>query len=296
MPVHPPDSRLRCFQRGGDQSGAANSNLPNSKPGATVQPTSVQSPVLSAACQACVRHHGLRHFAGGQIWADPDRYAGHRHRRCAASARGLRNNARSPPRRCGANASVRRAPAGNQSRWRIRVRSASDVEIAKRLAIMAAFRMRDEPKLRDDVGGGRRCFHQDLFLRSRNSPNTSAALAPFIRRLAATDGSSARRKTLACFSLPSCHRKGRLARGAQTRHLLGARLQRGIVRFDRQRELDVGSGIFMAAIKPEVVRQRAQLQQQIPHHEDSCLQTPARSRSRTACRRRTAPFHCRTRS
>src|SRR5260370_7356723 len=45
--------------------------------------------------------------------------------------------------------------------------------------------------------------HQDLFLRSRNSPNTSEALLPFIRTLAATDGSSARRNTLAFFSSPS---------------------------------------------------------------------------------------------
>src|SRR3954454_9575421 len=44
---------------------------------------------------------------------------------------------------------------------------------------------------------------QDLFLRSRNSPSTSAALLPFMRTLAATDGSSARTKTLAFFSSPS---------------------------------------------------------------------------------------------
>src|ERR1700692_4726880 len=65
-------------------------------------------------------------------------------------------------------------------------------------------RLQFEP--RDDVGGGRHLAHQDcqdLFLRSRNSPNTSAALLPFIRTLAATDGSSARRNTLAFFSSPS---------------------------------------------------------------------------------------------
>src|SRR5882757_5114858 len=55
----------------------------------------------------------------------------------------------------------------------------------------------------DDVGGGRRLLHQDLFLRSRNSPNTSTALRPFIRTPAATEGSSARRNTLAFFSPPS---------------------------------------------------------------------------------------------
>src|SRR4029077_4075564 len=74
--------------------------------------------------------------------------------------------------------------------------------VAKRLAIMPALRMRLQFKPRDDVGRLRR-EHQDLFLRSRNSPNTSAALAPFMWSLAATDGSSARRNTLAFFSSPS---------------------------------------------------------------------------------------------
>src|SRR5450755_868776 len=78
-----------------------------------------------------------------------------------------------------------------------------DARVAKGLAIMAAFRMRLQFKPRDDVGGGRQLAHQDLFLRSRNSPNTSAALAPFSRTLAATDGSSARRNTFARFSSPS---------------------------------------------------------------------------------------------
>src|SRR4029078_3881826 len=80
--------------------------------------------------------------------------------------------------------------------------------IAKRLAIIAAFRMRLQFEPRDDLGSaclGRICRqrHQDLFLRSRNSPNTSAALAPFMWSFAATDGSSARRNTLAFFSSPS---------------------------------------------------------------------------------------------
>src|SRR5437899_1426619 len=75
--------------------------------------------------------------------------------------------------------------------------------VAKRFAIMAAFRMRLEVQPRDDIGGVVRQRHQDLFLRSRNSPNTSAALAPFMCSFAATDGSSARRNTLAFFSSPS---------------------------------------------------------------------------------------------
>ncbi len=37
----------------GLQPLGANSNVAKSKPGATVQPTSVQSPVVEAACQAC---------------------------------------------------------------------------------------------------------------------------------------------------------------------------------------------------------------------------------------------------
>src|SRR5215207_2365643 len=67
---------------------------------------------------------------------------------------------------------------------------------------MPAFRMRLQVEPRDDVGGFFRQRHQDLFLRSRSSPNTAAALAPFMCSLAATDGSSARRKTLVFFSSP----------------------------------------------------------------------------------------------
>src|SRR6185437_7876107 len=75
------------------------------------------------------------------------------------------------------------------------------VRVAKRLAVVAAFGMRLELEPRDDVRG--RAAHQDLFLRSRNSPKISAAPAPFIRTLAATEGSSARRNTFAFFSSPS---------------------------------------------------------------------------------------------
>src|SRR5216684_4157331 len=78
-----------------------------------------------------------------------------------------------------------------------------DARIAKGFAIMPTLRVQLQLKPRNDVGGGRGPDHQDLFLRSRNSPNTSAALLSFIRTLAATDGSSARRNTLAFFSSPS---------------------------------------------------------------------------------------------
>ena len=68
---------------------------------------------------------------------------------------------------------------------------------------MPAFGMRLQVEPRDDLGGFFRQRHQDLFLRSRSSPNTSTALAPFMCSFAATDGSSARRKTLVFFSSPS---------------------------------------------------------------------------------------------
>src|SRR3982751_1241978 len=63
--------------------------------------------------------------------------------------------------------------------------------------------MRLQLEPRDDIGGRGTRFHQDLFLRSRNSAKTSAALLSFIRTLAATDGSSARKNTFAFFSSPS---------------------------------------------------------------------------------------------
>ena len=89
---------------------------------------------------------------------------------CSVSAR-PRNNARSPRHRCDASASARRAPAGNRSRSIANARRRPRC-IAKRLAIMPAFRMRLQFEPRDDVGGLLRQRHQDLFLRSRISPNT----------------------------------------------------------------------------------------------------------------------------
>src|SRR5205085_338228 len=74
-------------------------------------------------------------------------------------------------------------------------------DIAECLAVMSALWMRLELEPRDDVGSVR--HGQDLFLRSRNSPNTSAGAAPFMCSAAATAGSSARRNTLDFFSSPS---------------------------------------------------------------------------------------------
>src|SRR5579871_699431 len=75
--------------------------------------------------------------------------------------------------------------------------------VAKRFAIVAAFGMRPELEPSDDVGRGEFRVHQDLFLRSRSSRKTSIAPAPFRCSFSATDGTSARRNTLAFFSSPS---------------------------------------------------------------------------------------------
>jgi hypothetical protein len=42
------------------------------KPGDTVQPTSVDAPLGSAACQASGGHHGLGHLPTGQVVAQDD--------------------------------------------------------------------------------------------------------------------------------------------------------------------------------------------------------------------------------
>src|SRR5688500_9381402 len=100
---------------------------------------------------------------------------------------------------------VRALAARQQEVDRGRSRTAGGIlsSVAKRLAIVPALGMRLQVKPRDDLGGCLRQRHQDLFLRSRNSPNTFSALAPFMCSFAATDGSSARRNTLARFSSPS---------------------------------------------------------------------------------------------
>ena len=138
--------------------------------------------------------------------------------------------------------------------------------------------MRPQIEPRDDFGGGRQLSHrmarQDLFLRSRNSPNTSAALRPFIRTLAATDGSSARRNTFAFFSSPS--RVGMVglfaarSRVTSSARAFSAALSGSI----GQREFDIGGGVFMAAIEFEIVGQRPQLEQRVPHHRVVALEHP----------------------
>src|SRR5512147_2143465 len=89
-------------------------------------------------------------------------------------------------------------------RGRRRAAIAAISRIAKRLAKMATLRMRLEIEPRDDLGGtqARRRGHEKRFLRSRISPNTSAAGLPESPTLAATAGTSARRNTLAFFSSP----------------------------------------------------------------------------------------------
>src|ERR1700754_430098 len=147
-------------------------------------------------------YDGLWHFAGGKIRAESN----------AMMAAVIRNQQRqrtsrvimpdldridAVPMRAFAARQQEIDRGGNGASVRIKTR------IAKSLAKMPAFGMRLELKPRDDVGGGRRPNHQDLFLRSRSSPNTSAALAPFRCTLAATDGSSARKNTFAFFSSAS---------------------------------------------------------------------------------------------
>src|SRR5438876_7412859 len=141
-------------------------------------------------------NNGLRHFARGEVGAEPDaalaaivgnlqaqRVAGvimpDLHRIDAMPVRAL------APRQQEMDCGGQRTSVG------------VDASVAKCLAVMPAFRMRLQVEPRDDVGGGEWTQHQDLFLRSRNSPNTSAAPRPFIRTLAATNGSSARRNTFA---------------------------------------------------------------------------------------------------
>ncbi len=67
-------------------------------------------------------------------------------------------------------------------RRRGRASAINNSRIAKCFAIVPAFGMRLQPEARDDfVGGeGGQAVHHDLFLRSRISPNTSAALLPLM--------------------------------------------------------------------------------------------------------------------
>jgi hypothetical protein len=57
-------------------------------------------------------------------------------------------------------------------------------------------------------------------------------------------------------------------------HLLGARLQRRILRLDGERELHIRCRVFMAAIDARVVGQRPQLEQRVPHHRVVAFEHP----------------------
>src|SRR5262249_39628336 len=146
------------------------------------------------------RHNSLRPFAGGEIGAER-----HRVRRAAfmGDLQGQRRAGVVMPDLDRIDAMPVRAVAAPEQeidRGRMRAAIAVDGLVAEGLAIVAALRMRPELETRDDLGGRQ---HQDLFLRSRSSPNTSTAPAPFMCSFCATAGSSARRNTLAFFSSPS---------------------------------------------------------------------------------------------
>ena len=65
--------RFRTTGQQGSQSFGANSKPANSNPGATVHPTSVQSPVVSAALPGMRRHDRLRPLAALEIGPEPHR-------------------------------------------------------------------------------------------------------------------------------------------------------------------------------------------------------------------------------
>src|SRR4051794_1914894 len=147
-------------------------------------------------------HSGLRHFAGGKM--------GSEYNDALAFAIGNLKRQRTArvimPDFYRVDAVPVRALAARQQeidRGRKRASIRIEARVAKSFAKMSALGMRLERKPRDDFGCVRRRIHQDLFLRSRSSPNTSAAPAPFRCTLAATAGSSARKNTFAFFSSPS---------------------------------------------------------------------------------------------
>ena len=81
--------------------------------------------------------------------------------------------------------------------------------------------------------------------------------------MAATCG---RRNGLVSSSRPMRGRQRRLAGGAQLVDLLGALLQRRVLRLDGEREAGVGLRVLVAAVDHGLLGQRHQLLQRLPHH------------------------------
>ena len=204
------------------------------------------------------RHDGLRYFAGGEIGTELNA--------ATVVAIGDLKKQRAAGVIMPDLDSIDAMPMGpliarQQEIDRSRARTSIGVaaRVTKRFAIMAAFRMRLEAEPGDEIGGG---DHQDLFLRSRNSPNTSALTFAFHPHAGGDRRLIGAQEHVGLLFLAERYRNGRLIGGAQPRHFLGARLQRRIVRLDGQREFDIGRGIFVAAIQFEIIGQHAQFEQQ----------------------------------
>ena len=170
----------------GCQPAGASSKDENSKPGATVQPTSVQCAEASRRLPPVCRHDGLRPLAGRQVGAEPDG-------RDRPPSSWIDSSSGAPAWKCQTSTASRTrcqaedSPCSAGSRSRSTPPPALRRRIAKRLGIPAALGMALHAERRDDGGGLDAVLHQKLSLRLRISANTASSVAfsmPRLRRMA----------------------------------------------------------------------------------------------------------------
>ena len=264
----------------GRQPGGASSKPSNRKPGATVQPTSVQAPRLVAVCHQpagttnCGRspraRSGPRRCGRGVV---PVRR--HRERRAARPHR----NARSRRRRPGAIPTRRRRRGGSRSPSRPRVPRRPGARPGTSRGRSpppdgARGRAGGRPRRRR-VGG----MHQNRFFHSRSAWNTSSGGAPSRLTARASAGSPARRNGFVAFSAPSRGRHQEAALRLGALGLGGARLQGRVLRIGREREAGVREHVIVPGIHVGLVRQRREALQRMPEIRIASPPAPARSRA-----------------
>ncbi len=272
----------------GCQSGGAISKLEKSKPGATVQPTSVQSPSASADCHqlagtiACGRSPARMSVPSVSVSLPPPSPAAVQCkgragivvpdlggvvdpvpvRALAALPADSRSpsNGRAPPFGCRGRSATYQPPSGAAACQASRMIAAGCLSDIRNYPCACGFRQRP------------RCVGR--------------LSMPRLLRIA---GSAARRNGLVAFPAPSvvgareaCLR--RAAASISAARSFSAALSGSMV----SGETGVGQRVFVAEIDGRVVRQRRKLRQRMPHRRPACPRTAGRSRAQTGCRRQRA--------
>ena len=240
----------------GSQPAGANSNASNTNPGATVQPTSVHSPRLSADCQwpagmtACGRSPVERSVPRRSVSAGPGAVgAAEKQRRAGVKMPELGRVDAVPG---GALARLQQVVDGGGEGAAVRAG-----RVAERLAEMAALGVRHKSEQPNDLVG--------RYVAYRSEPVFSRAdFGEYLRRIGPRHAEAfgerrvvGAQERIGRLLAADRRRQRRLMRRAEFLDFAHALAQGGVAGVDRHGEARVGQCIFVAAMEARVVRQRA---------------------------------------